>query len=152
MPYIENGSAIGKDESRGYEYNAVTDRWNDYGPAVATPKSYSHEVVKEIDATAQRKREEEARAKQTAQYKEDQEASRISWILGSDERRETRSHEMRMRQIQEENKKFEAFREARERYKSRSVFYKITHKSPKKYNPMNMSVEQIDSLYTGRSR
>ena len=31
MPYIENGREIGRDESRDYEYNGVTDRWHDAG-------------------------------------------------------------------------------------------------------------------------
>ena len=65
---------------------------------------------------------------------------------------EQRRDQERDQKYQEHMEKIRATKAAYERYKQHSPFYRLTHKNPYKMDRSNMTVDEINELYGGKSR
>ena len=134
-----------------YDYNPVTDRFI----KVSDSKPLSVEEKTAYDNMERRAREHaeslrQQQAKRDINFVLDMESSKIKKEF--DSKYEAEKEQNREAYINEIEAKREAVKKAYERYKSKNPFYRVFHKSVYKMNPYkDMSVDEINSLYGGRS-
>ena len=137
---------------RNYDYNPVTDKYykvSDSKPLSVDEKAYQDNMERKAKEHAESlRRQQENRDLNTFFAVESAKVEREI-----DRKLELEKELQKEAYINEMKVKREAAKKAYERYKSKSIFYRMFHKSV--YNMKNykqMNVDEINELYGGKSR